>query len=517
MPSASARQLAQRHAEIFERSAISADFARQLGVFSVERRSDLPDDLADYTAAYPGFVVPLRNVDGEVFHQVRLDNPTGGSKALQPEGSGSIITIHPPMADRVGVAERILFVEGTRQAIAMMLHVPEDWLVVGLQGCQNWKLEGVPHPDLTRLGVDGSEVVILFDADLATNRDVNLAARQLGEHMKNLGAAKVRFAATPAGAKTGIDDYLGMSFSNREDRSRAVLRIIDSAVDKAPRVPAAKLKPPARSTREELTCVMARGVTVIPGTDERPEKLVMAAAARLVEVTTILDPDDPDRVIPAQLKVEVAIPCTEGVTSFVVEVPDDRLADIGGLFNATRSGLALNLQRPTSAVAEREVANAIRACESDRTAHSSAYRRLGWILDDEGTWRYLHTKGALGPHDTREDLRAWMPPKSRCIGCIDPGRFDQLPDRGVHPHVDRQPRAPGRPHPLAGPPRLRRHRPLGGGPQRGRRAGGRAGRRENWAPLRNDRFLVARARIRAQGHDHRGRHRRVHRPGVIRP
>ena len=105
-------------------------------------------------------------------------------------------------------------------------------------------------------------------------------------------------------------------------------------------------------------------------------------------------------------------------------MPDDRLADIGGLFNATRSGLALNLQRPTSAVAEREVANAIRACESDRTAHSSAYRRLGWLLDDEGTWRYLHAKGALGPHDTREDLRAWMPPKSRCIGCIDPGRFD---------------------------------------------------------------------------------------------
>ena len=394
--STAARQLAQRHAEIFERGAISGDFARQLGVFSVECHSDLPEDLAGYSAAYPGFVVPLRNVDGEIFHQVRLDNPTEGSKALQPQGSGSIITIHPPMAERVGVADRILFVEGTRQTIAVMIHAPEDWLVVGLQGCQNWKLEGVPHPDLSRLGVDGSEIVILFDADLATNRDVNLAARQLGDHMKNLGAAKVRFAATPAGAKTGIDDYLGMSFSNRDDRSRVVLRIIESAADKAPRVPAARLKPPARLSREELTSVMSRGVTIVPGTDERPDKLVMAAAARLAEVTTILDPDDPDRVIPAQLKVEVAIPSTEGVTRYVVEVPDDRLADIGGLFNATRSGLALNLQRPTSAVAEREVANAIRACESDRTAHSSAYRRLGWILDDEGTWRYLHSQRCAG-------------------------------------------------------------------------------------------------------------------------
>jgi hypothetical protein len=425
MPSASARQLAPRHAEIFERSAIPAEFARQLGAFSVERRSDLPDDLAGYSAAYPGFVVPLRNLDGEVFHQVRLDNPAGGSKALQPEGSGSIITVHAPMADRVGVAGSILFVEGTRQTIAVMIHAPDEWLVVGLQGCQNWKFEGVPHPDLARLGVDGSEVVVLFDADLATNRDVNLAARQLGEHLMNLGAAKVRFATTPAGSKTGIDDYLGISFSSRADRSRAVMRIIESAADKAPRVPAARLKPPGRLSGEERTCVMSRGVTVIPGTDERPEKLVMAAAARLVEVTTILDPDDLERVIPAQLKVEVAIPSTEGITSFVVEVPDDRLADIGGLFNATRSGLALNLQRPTTAVAEREVANAIRACESDRTAHSLAFRRLGWILDDEGTWRYLHTKGALGPHDTREDLRAWMPPKSRCIGCIDPDQFDR--------------------------------------------------------------------------------------------
>lgn len=418
------RRLSSRHVEVFEESAIPEVEALAFGCWSVERVEDLPDDLAGYgDLAIPGFVVPLRDVHGNVHHQVRIDpevvKARGGPKALQPKGVGSIITVPAPMADRAGTARKILITEGTRQTLAATLYAPDDVLVVGLQGCQNWTWSsepdepGVPHPDLGLLGINGAEAVVCFDTDVASNPDVWTAAKRLGNHLGNLGAKRVAFIRLDLSKTDGLDDYLGKSFVGAEARKIALASLIAGAGTSLGRKPASKLRSVRRG---EVRCDSARGLTVAPPLDDSGvEREVAEFAGRVVRVTIIKDDDDPTRIVPAQLEVELAFPAADGVATKVVSISDDCL-DIDHLLAAYGEGVAVTVGRPTGSAAAQEVINAIRVNRRDETVFDKGRRRLGWVLDDAGDWRYLHAGGALGAElDNSEELRAVMPSRYRCI------------------------------------------------------------------------------------------------------
>ena len=56
------------------------------------------------------------------------------------------------------------------------------------------------------VGIDGRDVVVVFDSDAAVNREVAEAERALEVFLSALGA-RVRVVHLP-GTKTGLDDYL---------------------------------------------------------------------------------------------------------------------------------------------------------------------------------------------------------------------------------------------------------------------------------------------------------------------
>jgi hypothetical protein len=438
------KHIAPRHVELLGRSAVPAAYAESLGCYTAETSSDLPDELRQYAGAVPGLVFPLRDVEGKVHWQLRPDAP-GGPKApkyLQASGTGSIITVHPTMSGRVGNVKRAVFVEGTKQTLAATYHAPDDTLVVGLQGCQNWRADNVPHPDIARLGLDKAEVVVIvFDADYRTNEDVWAAARGLAEHLEALGAPQVRFAHVPGAKTTGLDDYLGLSFHGEAQRRKVFAGLLDGATDKLGRKPASKAGK-AKAGATKLVCDMERGLTVRLSDDDDKEVVVMRAAGRIVRDVAMLD-EDSGANLPSLLDVEVALPAPDDydeddvdddeaggrtggprIVSRIVTVQNDKLRDIDALLDATH--MATHVDRPTSPGMQVEVANAIRRCRSDETERQTAYPRLGWTFyEPEGVWVFLHNGGAIGPDCSFQEIRSRMSGRGGYIDFGDPYAYNE--------------------------------------------------------------------------------------------
>ncbi len=437
------KHIAPRHAELLERSAVPTAWAETLGCYTAEVADDLPDELRRYTGALPGLVFPLRTVEGKVHWQLRPDVLEGprAPKYLQASGTGSIVTVHPQMAERVGKARRIAFVEGTKQALTATYHSPDDTLIVGLQGCQNWRVDGLPHPDLARLGLDTAEVVVIvFDADYRTNAAVWTAASELSKGLGTLGAKAVRFACVPGTRTVGLDDVLGGSLHSEAQRRGSFASILDSASVKLGRKPAAKASG-AHKGGDKLYCDMERGLTLrLSDDDDGAETVVMGAAGRIVHDVAMLD-EDSDSNLSSLLDVEIALPAVDAddedlgeddgassstggpkIVSTIVTVQNDKLSNIDALLDATH--MATHVERPTSQGKQVEVANAIRRCRSDETEHQTARSRLGWLYyEPEDVWVYMHNGGAIGPDSSFFEIRARMPGRSAHIDFEDPHQY----------------------------------------------------------------------------------------------
>jgi putative DNA primase/helicase len=231
--------LLEHHAALLVSSAIELDVAESAGVVSIASVDELPEPLR-WARSVPGVLFPWRSVDGTVVHQYRPDDPVvtddGKSrKYLFPTGCGSIVNVHPVMADRIGTARRLVIVEGTKQYLAAVSAAPEGVAVVGIAGCWGWSRDGVATADLLSMVPAAGEVVVVFDADMATNRTVHDAATRLRETLFVAGAADVRFVQLPAGGKAGLDDVL----AGMPDRRAAFAALLERASDKLPRKPKA--------------------------------------------------------------------------------------------------------------------------------------------------------------------------------------------------------------------------------------------------------------------------------------
>lgn len=197
------------HVALLAAGAIPAEVAEAAGAYSVTRSDGLPDGI---TATLPGIVFWYHPLDGAPVPQYRPDTPAPGAegrlrKYLFPEGPVPL-NIVPAMRGRITTASRVLIVEGTKQTLAAVAHAPADVLVVGIAGCWGWSHDGIAHPELGRLGIDGKAVVVGLDADAATNQNVHDAGARLAEHLEVIGAESVRFLRLPAAGTTGLDDYL---------------------------------------------------------------------------------------------------------------------------------------------------------------------------------------------------------------------------------------------------------------------------------------------------------------------
>lgn len=101
----------------------------------------------------------------------------------------------------------LLIVEGTCQYLAAVTYAPPEYGAVGIFGCWGWVRGGLQHPDFNLFPLAGRHVTVIFDADLATNRDVWDAGDRLQRYLKMEGAT-VAFARVPGVGSSGLDDVL---------------------------------------------------------------------------------------------------------------------------------------------------------------------------------------------------------------------------------------------------------------------------------------------------------------------
>ncbi|MEV7268331.1 phage/plasmid primase, P4 family [Micromonospora aurantiaca] len=236
-------ELTPDHREFLAAQAVNPDLAEKLGVRSLLGREDTADlgGVWENWANFPAILFPWTRPDGRVEYQVRPDNPTEDGrgrprKYVFRRGMEPVLWALRPIT---GTTERVLIVEGTKQALAAATYAPETVAVYGIAGCRMWQKEGRPIPDLGV--VDGYRVVVCLDSDSATNLDVYRAGAELAEALEQEGATSVLFTRIKGGEKDGLDDVLAA----REEHRRAawLARAIDSAkVNPADRCPKAKAK-----------------------------------------------------------------------------------------------------------------------------------------------------------------------------------------------------------------------------------------------------------------------------------
>jgi len=245
-------QLCQRHRQILLASAITDD---RISLWAtVAEARDLPTALQSWgKKAVPCMATTWLTVSGALVPQIRLDTPISlknGRQAryLFPKDSGGIVGTDAAFErDWANTHVPMLLVEGTKQFQAAASTInPEVPFAVpfGLAGCWGWSTDLKPSADLLALPVEGRDVLVAFDADVASNWMVWEAARRLEKYLLGeLMARSVRFLINPGtgGASDGLDDLLGRQ-PTLERRVNLLRHLIDTAIEhkaiKAPKRPA---------------------------------------------------------------------------------------------------------------------------------------------------------------------------------------------------------------------------------------------------------------------------------------
>ena len=240
------RCISDEHAAELSASAVPREIADVAGVFTAYTVDQVPEGaewVAHVDGALPALVYPMREIDGTETWQIK---PQPGSvttrdgRILKYVGPSKKSGVPSPQLVFVGTrrpdgtvsaapadakaAKTALIVEGCKQALAALSHAAEGVAVYRIAGVWSWRVAGDgdepggPTPYLPAV-VRGKEVVILGDADAATNIAVFDGLTALGEEAKAAGAESVKFAVIPGKAKQGVDDVLAALDGDEARRS----------------------------------------------------------------------------------------------------------------------------------------------------------------------------------------------------------------------------------------------------------------------------------------------------------
>ena len=162
-------------------------------------------------------------------------------KYIAPSGVPPVVSVPPGHQDLVMHPDiPLLIVEGTKQhlaaASAVPLPQPKPLAIVGVQGCWGWSHDGLLSEDMRAIPMRGREVVVAFDADRLSKRNVYDAGMRLKEFLDVSGVRVVRWAKVPGGDNTGLDDVLAAVAV--PDRAATLMGIVDRATDRPGRAPA---------------------------------------------------------------------------------------------------------------------------------------------------------------------------------------------------------------------------------------------------------------------------------------
>lgn len=222
--------LTAEHRAYLEAHAVNVELAERLGVRSLLSHDDNPTEgVWPNWSNHPAIVFPWTSPDGRVEYQVRPDDPTADRRTGKPRKYVFAKDMTPVLwaLREVEGSELMVIIEGTKQGLAGASYAPPGVSVYSIAGCRMWQTPGGgPIPDLAV--ADGKNVVVILDADAATNPEVYEAGMGLAAALAAEGATKVSFGRLPGGAdKSGLDDILA---GRPEDRRAGYLkRVIDGA------------------------------------------------------------------------------------------------------------------------------------------------------------------------------------------------------------------------------------------------------------------------------------------------
>lgn len=281
------RNLTFEHAQELYDSAIPPEIAAKHGVYSAHCSSDLPA-WSRWTASHNPFAVlvyPMQEPDGRTTGQVKPQKNTvqipGNNeyaKYLSPNDKGDEpYAPQLPAVRVVACPRRVLIVEGVKQALAVDAWAPADCSIFRICGITGWSRGGVPTPYLYD-AVRGHDVVIIPDADAATNPQVYGGAEKLGAACLQVRATSVRFVRVAASGTAGVDDVLGKLPSDDRRRQQCQDWIETAAVKPADSKPKAS----GRSSKQQAEDRRAQRLAEARRHDERP--VVHIGEERLVVI-----------------------------------------------------------------------------------------------------------------------------------------------------------------------------------------------------------------------------------------
>jgi hypothetical protein len=209
------------HGRQLEESSIAPEIATERGYETVTSRTELLA-FKGYQRRTPAFRIPLYSPDGITrSYQIRPDNPRQGKpregkprkliKYETPGDSNVILDVHPRMRDEVrGGGSDLWITEGVKKADSL---TSRGLPTVGLIGVWNWQRGGELLPCWDHVQLDGRRVCVVFDSDVMTKPEVQLALERLVAALEGRGA-DIQVIYLPDGEdgedskKIGVDDYL---------------------------------------------------------------------------------------------------------------------------------------------------------------------------------------------------------------------------------------------------------------------------------------------------------------------
>jgi putative DNA primase/helicase len=211
----------EHYRQLTEGSAIAPSLIQQRGYQSFPQPEDLIDcgfSKAQAKTA-PALGIPLWDVHGQrCGWQIRPDCPRQMKdgkvfKYERPKGSTNILDVHPGVQPLLGDPSVPLWiVEGVKKGDALASKgACALALVGGVWGFRGTNEHGgkVILPDWEHVALNGRQVYIAYDSDLATKRGVNDALQALWQFLRSRQAlpSRVHWPETMQQTKVGVDDF----------------------------------------------------------------------------------------------------------------------------------------------------------------------------------------------------------------------------------------------------------------------------------------------------------------------
>ena len=222
-------QLSTEHyEEIIGQSAVDPDVASARGYRTLTGTADDTDALEEAGFGprqiqrddfFPALLIPMHNAHGEVAgHQVKPAVPRSRMKPdgtpvpikyETPKGRPIVLDIPPFTRGKFEDETASLWItEGVKKTDSL---VSQGMAAIGLTGVYNWRNKQGTLGDWEDVPVKGRNLVLCFDADAASNRNVQQAMARLGAWLKSRGALSIKYIVVPGTvggtAVKGVDDY----------------------------------------------------------------------------------------------------------------------------------------------------------------------------------------------------------------------------------------------------------------------------------------------------------------------